>query len=155
MTIVAVTGVPGTGKSEVAKLLAKRLGWKMVELNRLAERKNLYCGIDKKRGCKIVDIGKLSLELKKVSGNLVIESHYAHELGCDLVVVLRTGPKALRKRLEKRGWPEEKIEENLEAEIMGICKQEVWESGKKVIEVDTTGKGLGDVVEEIVSKIDL
>ena len=148
--IIAVSGTPGTGKTEIAKALAERLKWKFIDLNKLAEENQFYLGYDEKRGCKIVDIEKTRKEIEKLKGNCVLESHYAHDMPADTVIILRANPGELRKRLEKRGWSGEKIEENIEAEIMEVCKTEALEQGKKVKEVDTTGKSVSQVVEEII-----
>jgi len=138
--IVSITGTPGTGKNIISKLISKKLGWKLVDLNRLAEEKGLIKGFDKKRGCSIIDLSALRKEIKKLKKDLVVQSHYAHEVGSDLVIVLRTNPEELRKRMEKRGWAKEKVEENLEAEIMEICKDEALQKTEKVFEVDTTSR---------------
>ncbi|MBU0899148.1 MAG: adenylate kinase family protein [Nanoarchaeota archaeon] len=151
--IIAITGTPGTGKTEVAKLLAKELKWKLIELNKLAEEKNFYRGYDEERECKIVDINKLSREIKKMKENLILEGHFSHDMSCDLVIVLRCAIGELRKRMEKRGWPEQKIEENIEAEIMGICKEEAEDDDKDVLEIDTTGKTAENVTKEIKLKL--
>ncbi|MBI4164030.1 MAG: DUF359 domain-containing protein [Candidatus Aenigmarchaeota archaeon] len=151
--IIAVTGTPGTGKDTISKVLAKRLGFKLVDLNKLARDKCLLKGYDQKRRCDIVDIRKLNEEVKKFRRDLVIQSHYAHDLNADLVVVLKTDLKELRKRLEKRGWPEEKIKENLEAEIFEICKDEALQKTKKVFEFDTTEKNPEKTAEDILNVV--
>ena len=148
--IIAVTGTPGTGKDTVSKLLAQQLGFKLVDLNKLAKEKILFKGHDNKRKCDIVDIKKLNNAVKSMRGDLVIQSHYSHLLDCDLVVVLRTELKQLRKRLEKRGWSQEKIKENLEAEIFEVCKQEALEKTKKVFEFDTTNKKPQKTIDDIL-----
>jgi adenylate kinase len=156
--ILVISGTPSVGKSSVAKELSKKLGWKVIHLNELAEEKNLYCGYDKKRKCKIVDLDKIEKELEKIakSGkNLIIESHYAHDIPCDVVVILRCNPTELRKRMQSKGWSKAKIEENIEAEIMEICKSEALEFGKKIVEIDTTGKNPETVAKEIVEKLKL
>lgn len=137
--IIAVTGTPGTGKDTISKLLAKSLNFGLVDLNKLAREKNLLKGYDEKRKCDVVDIQGLAKEAKKLKGNQIIQSHYSHLLPSDLIIVLRTGPAELRKRLEKRGWPNEKIQENMDAEIMEICKSEAMEKPTPVLEVDNTG----------------
>ncbi|MBL7206362.1 MAG: adenylate kinase family protein [Candidatus Aenigmarchaeota archaeon] len=148
---IAITGTPGTGKTEVAKLLAKELGWKLVELNKLAKEKNLYSGYDKKRECEVVDLGKIEKEVLKIKGNLILESHYAHDMPADIVIVLRCDPKELRERMEKRGWSKEKIEENIEAEIMDVCKTETLEKCKqRVFEVNTTKKESEGAIQDII-----
>ena len=148
---LAISGTPGTGKTEVARALAGRLGWRLVELNALAQEKGLYCGYDDKRKCKVVDIDGIAGELEKVKGeNIILESHYAHEIPSDIVVILRTNPGELRKRLESKGWGREKIEENVQAEIMEVCREEAMERGGRVIEIETTGKKPEDVAGEIL-----
>ena len=146
---IAISGTPATGKTEVAKALAKRLKWRFVELNKLAEDRGLYSGYDEKRKCKLVDIKTLVYEVDKIHGDLIIESHYAHDIPCDVIIILRTNPAELRKRMNAKGWSKEKVEENLEAEIMGVCREEAKDSGKPVFEFDTTKKGARKVAEEI------
>jgi len=152
--IVAITGTPASGKTAVSERVSSMLGWRLVKLNELAEERNLYCGTDERRDCKIVDIEGIKRELSGIDEeNLIIESHYAHEIPSDLVFVLRANPGELRKRGKMKGWKEEKTEENVEAEIMGICLQESIEAGQRVIEIDTTGKGPESVAAEIVKRI--
>ncbi|MBL7160684.1 MAG: adenylate kinase family protein [Candidatus Aenigmarchaeota archaeon] len=151
--IVAITGTPATGKTSIAKALAKKLGWKLVELNKLAAQKGCFCGYDRQRKVKIVDVEKVKKQVQKLPGNLVIESHYAHDLPNDLTVVLRCSIAELRKRMEKKGWTHEKIEENAQAEIMEICKSEALELNRNVLEIDTTRKNPGDLVGDIEKTI--
>ncbi|RLJ06037.1 MAG: toxin, partial [Candidatus Aenigmatarchaeota archaeon] len=94
-------------------------------------------------------------EIKKIQEDLVMDSHYSHEMPFDVVVVLRTNPEELRKRMKGKGWWKEKTEENIEAEIMEICKSEALErlGNKKMIEIDTTGKKPEDAVKEIMEKL--
>ena len=46
-----------------------------------------------------------------------------------------------------------KIEENIQAEIMEVCKSEALERYKCIIEVDTTGKGPEESAREIARKV--
>lgn len=180
---IAITGVPATGKTTVAKLLAKKLGLEYVDLNKLAEEKNLYTGYDKKRQVKVVDVEKIDRELKD-KDNVVLDSHYSHLLSVDKVIVLRLNTKELRKRLEKRGYPESKIMENLQAEIMEVIESDIeegWRIDKrkselsfrkrkprtrkenyntrtkkiKIIQIDTTNKKPDKIVDEIKRKLKL
>lgn len=155
--IIAISGTPGTGKTQVAKALSKKLDCRLIELNVLAKERSIYCGYDDERKCDIVDIGKMEKEIKNISTKkecIIIESHYAHDMPSDVLIVLRTNPKELKDRMQKRDWNEHKIEENIEAEIMEICKCEAIEMRKEVIEVDTTKKEPDDVAEEIASLLD-
>jgi adenylate kinase len=154
--IIAISGTPGTGKTEVAKALADKLGWKLIELNSLAEERGLYSGFDKSRKCKIVDIDgvkKAAGLIARESRNLVLESHYAHDMPCDVAVILRTRPAELRARLVGRGWTKRKIDENIEAEIMEVCKSEALELGRQVLEIDTSSRTAGSSAELIIKEL--
>ncbi|MBI4019745.1 MAG: adenylate kinase family protein [Candidatus Aenigmarchaeota archaeon] len=154
--IIAVTGTPGKGKTTIGRLLARELEYGFISLNDLARKKGFYCGYDRKRRAKIVDIGLLGKEIGQMAGkNAVIESHYAHEMPCDIIIVLRAKPKELIKRGKKKGWWKGKIAENVQAEIMEVCKSEALERGKPVMEFDTTGRSPGNVVREIIRSLKL
>jgi broad-specificity NMP kinase/uncharacterized protein (UPF0218 family) len=150
--IVAITGTPGTGKTEIAKALAKMLGWKWFSLNELAEKGGLYEGYDRARESKIVDIKRLREEVNTLANehaNLIIESHYAHDMPADVVFVLRTEPSVLRKRMMRKGFRNEKVAENLEAEMMEVIKDEAFEAHKNAFEIDTTRKTADDAAREM------
>jgi adenylate kinase len=154
MTKVAISGTPASGKTIVAKLVGIRLGWMVVNLNKLAHERKLYSGYDEERKTQVVDLGKIQKALNNIEAqNLIIESHYAHEMKCDLVIVLRANPQEIRKRGREKGWSKKKIEENVVAEIMEVCKQEALDGGRKVFEVDTTGKKPEKVASEVVKII--
>ncbi len=156
LVIVAVSGTPGTGKTEVAKRLSRSLGWMYVSLNDLAEEEDLYEGYDSKRRCRIVDIDALRREVEILGvshNNIVIDGHYSHDMPCDIVFVLRTDPKVLRKRLAERKYWKSKLKENMEAELMDVCKVESLEQGKNVYEIDTTHIPPEEAVKRIVNII--
>ncbi len=150
--IISVTGTPGTGKTEVARELAPLLSYNYVDLNRVAEEQGLVIGMDPERHSKILDTDRFGEIF--VPDNSVVDGHLSHLITADLILVLRTRPDVLKKRLEKRGWPEEKVMENVEAEILGVCSSESCESGEKVMELDTTGKKPEEVAKSIKALID-
>jgi len=150
--IIAITGTPGTGKTEVAKALSKRLKWPYFSLNQIAEKRNLYKGYDKERMVKIVDIDRLREEVNELaseSANMIIEAHYAHDMPCDVVIVLRTDPDVLRKRMLAKGFHTEKIAENMEAEMMQVIWDEAVAAHRNVYEIDTTKKTPEEAAKEI------
>ncbi len=151
--IIAITGAPCSGKTTVAKYLAKTLGINLVELNAFVMKKGIFSGYDSKRRCKIVDLGRLGREIKRMGGNVIIESHYSHLLDPDFVITLKCSPKDLIRRMRRRLWTKRKIEENIEAEIMEICKSEVVERGLKFYEIDVTGKSPKEIAGEIAKKL--
>ena len=172
--LIGLTGTPGTGKTSVSKLLEKRRGWKVVYLNDLIKEEHLYSEVDEERDSVIADMELIRERLSgileeekgqhaekaKVNGEekeniTIIESHLAHYI-TGIVIVLRAYPPELKKRLEKRGYSEEKINENAEAESIDLILAEAFEWCKKVFEVNTTGRTaeetLGDV-EKIIDYI--
>ena len=156
--IISITGTPGTGKTAVAKALAKKLGWKLINLNDLAKEKKLYLGYDRSRRSRIVNIKGLTQEVRKIAkkeGDLILDSHYSHDMPCNLIVILRANPRELRERMARKGWPKKKIEENIEAEIMEIVKSEALEAASQVLEIDTTGKKPERIAEQIVKNLNL
>jgi len=150
---IAITGTPGTGKTVVGKLLVHLLGWEYRDLSSLAKEKNLYEGYDKERNVPIVNITAIRKALPK--GDCVIESHFAHEIPNDLTVVLRCDSAVLKQRLERRKWIQKKIEENVQAEIFGICLEESRGLKRNILEVDTAKKTPKAVCREILRKIRL
>ncbi|KPV47525.1 hypothetical protein SE19_00675 [Acidiplasma aeolicum] len=69
----------------------------------------------------IVDIDQLRrLELKYD----VVESHYSHMIHCKYVIIIKDDENILRKRMEQRGYGNEKINENIEAQRSDIIYYE-------------------------------
>ena len=142
---MAVSGTPGTGKSVFARTLAKKLDAQLVDLNALIKKRKIY----KKDadGTLIADPIKVRAEfarlIKSLRGPVVVEGLLAHFLQptyISHIVVLRTKPSVLEKRLRKRGYVLKKIKDNVESEALSII---LWEAvkihgAKKVYEIDTT-----------------
>jgi adenylate kinase len=143
--IIAVSGVPGTGKSEVAEILARNLGAELITITSLLKAGKIPYTWDRARKTKIVSvkdvqkaidiiIARLYAEAAKdivIAGHhakaakdIVIEGHLAHLLKADATFILRCKPVVLRKRLAKRKWSEKKIEENVQAEMLDIITAE-------------------------------
>ena len=148
--IIAVTGTPGVGKTTIARLLSERLGYEYVDLkdlavsSGLAEPQGEEMAIDVER---LPDVARAKLEGK----NAVVDGHLSHFLPADVVIVLRTDPRVLAKRLEGRGYSKGKIADNVEAELIDLILVEALERNDRVLEVDTTGKTPEEVVEEILN----
>ncbi|MEW6070181.1 MAG: AAA family ATPase [Candidatus Thermoplasmatota archaeon] len=107
---IALTGVPGVGKSTATKILRKR-GYKAVDLNAFAEEHRLIKGYDRARDCKIIDLKKLDYLINREFSceNIFLVSHFAHLLNNDLIIVLRCSPKELKKRLVKKRYDNKKL----------------------------------------------
>lgn len=147
MGVILISGTPGTGKTTLASELARRIGYKFIDIGKLAELEHIYLSVDKKRNTKVIDerrlARRLEQEAKANDGKLVMASHYAEIFSpqlVDKVIVLRAHPEELRRRLVQRGWSASKVKENLEAEIVGVCSSNALArfGKRKVYEINTT-----------------
>lgn len=156
---IVLTGTPGTGKTAAAKAVAKSLGLVHLDLSKAVKEGQLYSGYDKKRDSYIADMKKVTefvTTFERKNKDLIIDGHVAHLLPdklVDTVIVLRCEPNALKKRLEKKRWNRTKVDENAEAELIGIIAYEARENHKSVFEIDTTGltmKKVAVLVERVL-----
>lgn len=135
---IAIAGTPGTGKTHVCHVLLQR-GHRVVQAEEESERLGLLGPEDPRTGAREVDAEALGRVLPRGPEPLFVGGHWAHLLDCDLSVVLRCHPEVLRGRLRERGWPEAKIQENVEAEALDVILVEASEEGD-TYEVDTTSR---------------
>jgi len=152
---IIITGTPGTGKTEIAKKLAKRTGYELVSIKDFVNEKKLFSKGTGKGAEKEVDIKKLSRALNiclKQFNDYIIEGHLACEfkIPADFIFVLRTSPSVLKKRMQKRKYRKQKIDDNLEAEMLDYCVQRV-ESVYRItpLELDTSKRTIIQNVSEI------
>ena len=156
---LAITGNPGVGKHTSVKFLCKKLRiQKIIDINRIIIENNAFIRNHVPYGTE-VDIKKtlklITEELKKrehlvIIGHLVPYVLKRHQV--DLVVVIRRSPYELIKTFEDRGYPYEKIRENIASEILGVSFYDALKTfGKyKIAEIDATGKPPQHCSEEIV-----
>ena len=143
--VIVISGTPGTGKTNLAKQIAKKSDFKYLNIKKIIKKYNLHEYFDKKRKCLVVDTNKLNKILidliKNSKYNLVIDSHLSHFLPrkyVSLCIITKCNLKILRKRLIKRKYNKLKIKENLESEIFNICLNEEKELGNNILVIDTT-----------------
>ncbi len=163
--VIAVTGVPGTGKTTISSLLAKELNAYHLNVNELIKKgiwKDITEGYDEIRQAFIVNeeklIEKIKEEIEKINSKIIIiDSHLSHLLPkelVDVVVYLRCDPNVLKKRLEERGYPLHKVLENVWAENLDIIGREIEErSHKIVLTYDTTSVNPVNLVKTIVNDL--
>jgi adenylate kinase len=143
--VIVITGTPCTGKTTLAKAVAKEFDYNYIDGKKIIKEKKLAVGYDKKRRCDIIDERQLAKVFEDIIRNskksMVIDSHMSHYINPDAVdvcLVTTCNLKELQKRMKKRDYPKEKIDENMQCEIMEICINEAKEQGHNVKVVDTT-----------------
>jgi adenylate kinase len=146
---VAVTGTPGTGKTTATTLLDEQV----IHLNELIREAGLWSERDDDRDSLVADLDAVRETIGDWSG--VAESHLAHHLDADRVVVLRCRPDVLEARLRDRGADEAKTTENAESEALDVILSEAVERHglDHVYEIDTTDRTPADVAADIEAVI--
>ncbi len=158
--IIAISGSVGTGKTTIAREVAKKLDAQIVHLN------------DWALDFKIRDVSELQTFDFNLDGlihkvnqyisnnlnkNIVLEGHFAHYINpelVDLLIVINRDLSILKKEYEKREYNQKKIEDNLEVESFNLCFYEGIEEGfeeeRQIFCVDNNLD-----LNEIVKQIDL
>lgn len=149
--LLIITGTPGTGKSTVARFLARTLGWERLDIAK--HYPALATRYDRQKHCYDVDVKKFRMlvseeltlgrrKAKTAKRGLIVDTHIAHYLPArlvDLCLVLTCSDlKELQRRLRKRNYSQSKIQENLQAEIFRVCLEEAKKRGHKIAVFDTT-----------------
>lgn len=140
--------------------MASKLNAQYVSVTDIVKSKNFVEEVDEKRETLVADTAKVLEELNNIINNsesdMVIEGHYVADVVPDkkinLVFVLRKDPIQLKLILEQRGYPENKVWENLSSEVLDVC---LWDSvsvcgPNKVCEIDVTNKTVEDVVDQML-----
>jgi|GEM_PF-210787 adenylate kinase len=163
--IIVVTGTPGTGKTEISRILSERLGCRHIELSKLSRERGFISGYDDERGTWIVNLEKIRRYIKDLSSEpnspyIVLDGHIAHLVSpkaeTKLMFVLRCRPDELERRLRERGYPDKKVNENVLSELLDVVLLEALGRFPEEIicEIDTTGRDGVEVVDEMLSIIE-
>lgn len=144
--MIALTGTPGTGKTTLADILTER-GIAVV-----SQKETMTPYIlehDAERDTDIIDEEAWVEDFVPVEG--AIEGHLTHLLPADRVIVLRCRPDILAARLRKRGYGEEKVQENAEAEALDAILIEALEvhPEEHMLVIDTTDQRPEETADEI------
>lgn len=133
---VLVTGTPGTGKTSLCQLIQQDLGYRHIEVGKVVADQGFFTGVDEARQTHNVeedDEDKLLdfLEPIMVRGGCVVDYHSSElfpKRWFQQVIVLRASTENIFDRLTARGYSEAKRQENLDAEISGVCLEEAMDA---------------------------
>ena len=160
--VILITGTPCTGKTTVSQQLTTKTNALYINLTDFANKHNLTIGKDKQRKTTIINEEKMQAKItetieKTENNTIIIDGHYAAAVVpkryVTRIFVLRPNPKELRKLMEKTGFQDAKLRENLAAEILDVCLVDALQEHTKerVCELDITGKTVAAVVKEILA----
>jgi adenylate kinase len=163
--VILVTGTPCVGKTTVAQQLTAKLDALYINLTEFAKKHNLTLGEDKERKTTIIDEEKMRTKIAETidtteKTTIIVDGHYAAAVVpkryVTRIFVLRRNPIELRRFMEKCGFRDAKLWENLASEILDVCLVEALREHEKekVCELDITGKTAENVAREIIAVLD-
>ncbi|KAG8341121.1 putative kinase [Trypanosoma vivax] len=156
---ILITGTPGTGKTSLSELLVQELdNFTHIEVGRIVKENEFFTDYDEELDTHIVDEDDEErlldfLEPLMIRGGNHIVDYHSSELfpkrWFHLIVVLRTSTEVLFDRLTNRKYSERKREENIEAEIHGICEEEAREAYDEDIVIVRENNTLDDMAATV------
>lgn len=155
---IIITGTPGCGKtSHAEQLLEENPDFTHINVSKFAKEHDCIESWDSTRDTSVVDEDKLLdiLEPLADKGGLIIDWHCCDifpERWIDLVAVLRCNNTVLYDRLEKRGYKESKVRENVECEIMQVLLSDAMENYDPSIVVQLQSEDV-DTLDQNVERL--
>ena len=138
---IAVTGTPGVGKTS----FCTKAKWPTNSVKNLAEKYDCIGPIDED-GSAPIDIEKLVGKLDWSEGDVqLVDGHLSHLLPVDAIILIRCHPDTLQERLFSRNYSEQKINENVECELIGLISSECQKL--PCLELDSA-KGIQSMIED-------
>ena len=160
--IIVDAGVPGTGKTAIARVLVEDLGCSHYSSSRLLrvlgytspDPTGRFTELASTSG--IEDASRLLASKSREGSCIILETLYPAawlerlpEEEVAFIILLRCHPKELLRRLKTKNWPLEKIYENVLAEAFNVVAEELLAWDHSVFEIDTTGRSPQESVDEL------
>ena len=160
MYVLIVGGSPGTGKTSVSRVLSADLGCEYLNATSILERAG---GLARDPSGRLTYLATdegiaraAGIIRRAVEGGscAVLDTVFPRDwldVLDDLVpavILLRCRPDVLMVRLKARGWPWDKIAENVLAEAFGVVAESLIDVDYDVVEIDTTRSTPRDAAEQ-------
>ncbi|KAM0238560.1 hypothetical protein ACHAPO_003528 [Fusarium lateritium] len=154
---IIITGTPGVGKTTHCESLAEQTGLRHLSVNQVVKDKECHEGwSDEFHSWILLD----AIEDDVKAGGCIIDWHACDlfpQSWIDLVVVLRVDSSTLYDRLTARNYPDSKLQENLDSEIMEVLLQEAHEAFDQEIVIELTSNNSDEMdtnIDRIVAWLD-
>lgn len=171
--IITISGLPGSGKTTVARMVAERLGFKHYSGGKMrgeiAMKRGLTIDqlneIGKKEAWTDTKVDRIIEDLGKKEDNLVIDGWPAfHFIPHSIKIFLYVDPKVGAERIFKKQRPDEERKKNVD-EILEMIKKRIKDSNDRYKKyygidfldgknydhvIDTTNLEINQVVEKIL-----
>ncbi|KAF0985122.1 hypothetical protein FDP41_000161 [Naegleria fowleri] len=144
---ILLTGTPGVGKTILSEAVINSLKEKLnltnyvyLNISEIAKKEQFLEEYDEERDTYVLDEDKLldylEEQLSDMEKGYILDYHSSElfpERWIDYVIVLRCETNILFQRLQKRGYADKKVQENVDCEIFQVCLDEAQESYKPEI----------------------
>ena len=155
MSIIAITGTPGVGKTTIAELFSEG-DFTILSVKDLAKQYGCEGDFDESTQSMDIDIHRLAEQFESnLLDDAIVDGHLSHFLEVDGIVILRCNPSVLQERLAKRDYSESKIKANVEWEMIAGTWSEIieFELDQPILELDTTNCDPNEAYEKIIEWI--
>lgn len=126
----------------------------LMTMNEVAKERDCITGFDEERNSAIVDEDRLvdAIEDDLKKGGYIIDWHVCDifpEDVIDLVIVLRSNTDKLYDRLKKRQYSQQKLDENLDVEIMQVILDDAQTAYDNNIVIELQSNEIEDMESNI------
>ena len=143
-SLIACTGSPGTGKTTLCSSLPMT-----ISMMQLAKQEDCL-GEVQNDGAAEIDIEAL-IDSWKAPKSAIIDGHLSHLLPVDAIILLRCHPDVLRERLVERGYSSEKVQSNVEMELLGGAWNDLITDDRPILEIDCSNQNPHATVAQWIS----
>ena len=170
MSLILI-GYRGTGKTSVAKSLAERLGWNWLDTDDRIEQRagrsiaDIFAGAGESgfrdlESAMLAEVCPCEKTILAVGGGAVLREENRQLLkDCGQIVWLQARPETIHRRLQADAQTAERRPNLTKSGGLNEIEQVLAERTEIYhrcadIQVDTEGKDVGSVVDEIVARLD-